>query len=86
MRDQQLERELEALDRAFERFSETLDFSGIRLGELIPRWLRDCLTRGVSLAAVVLRREPSVRRAAGDRSGDEEHGPAMASPHRLRLR
>jgi hypothetical protein len=58
MRDQQLEQELEPLGPALERLHEKLDFRLVRLKELVPGRLRYCLTKGVSFAAVIRRRNP----------------------------
>ena len=56
MRDQQLERELEALDQSLEKLHEKLNFRIVRLEALIPGPLQDCVAKGISLAAVALRR------------------------------
>jgi hypothetical protein len=64
MRYQQFESELKALDQSLERLYEKLDFRLVRIEELIPRRLRHCLAKGVPLAAVVLRRTPSVQHTA----------------------
>ena len=56
MCDQQLEQERRALDQALDELCQNLDFRLVRLEELIPGLLQDCLAKGISLGAVVLRR------------------------------
>jgi|tagenome__1003787_1003787.scaffolds.fasta_scaffold20328156_2 hypothetical protein len=55
MRDQQFEKELQALDEALEKLSEAFDFNLVRLHPTPRERLQRRLARGMSTVVVILR-------------------------------